>query len=575
MPASRTKTSHKKSRSTAKKQSNAGKGYITIKGFAPFKKRRVGIFAALFAVFGLAWLILAHAIASFSLVGTHPQAALQPTATGQTIQTLKAWNGKLYAGYGDWAQNTGPIDINPLDLTSKTFATQPLLSANTDAIILFRSLNGKLYAPSTDPRKDKTTGQEADFALGDTSTGVETWTNHVNQAGMTHVFDMTSFGGNLWMAGSKGYNAVVYRSSDGGATWTQSLSEPSQTSCGIVAARYYFMVVYNNKLWVQAGDLGCSVHPNSMVFDGTSWSSGPAITTSRSAYNANTFAGKVVIQDWQSVSASALRTFNGTTNSTVLSSVFNYTIASDGYLYALQSNGNVSKSLDLTNWTVVATAPTTARSIEVMNGIIYVGTTDSKIYAADTASQSDTTAPSVSISQPLAGASVSGTTTLAAIASDNVGVTKVEFYVNGTLVGSDTSSPYNASWNTAGYANGSYSISAIAYDAAGNTRVSVAVGVTVNNLVVTDTTPPVVTITKPTDGTVVHRKVSITVTATDNVQVARIEVYGDSTLLGTVYNASATINWDTHALASGPHSVTARAYDAAGNSTSTSINVIK
>ena len=93
----------------------------------------------------------------------------------------------------------------------------------------------------------------------------------------------------------------------------------------------------------------------------------------------------------------------------------------------------------------------------------------------------DTTAPTTSISSPTGGATVSGTTTISASASDNVGVSKVEFFAGSTLLGSDTTSPFSYDWNTTGVANGGYSLTTKAYDAAGNVGASSAVSVTVSN----------------------------------------------------------------------------------------------
>jgi YD repeat-containing protein len=95
----------------------------------------------------------------------------------------------------------------------------------------------------------------------------------------------------------------------------------------------------------------------------------------------------------------------------------------------------------------------------------------------------DTTAPTVSISAPTAGATVSGTTTISATASDNVGVASVAFYVDSVLKSTDTASPYSYSWATTSYTNGAHSIYAIAYDAAGNSKTSTTVSVTVSNTV--------------------------------------------------------------------------------------------
>jgi hypothetical protein len=86
--------------------------------------------------------------------------------------------------------------------------------------------------------------------------------------------------------------------------------------------------------------------------------------------------------------------------------------------------------------------------------------------------------PSVEITSPTGGSSVSGTVTISANAADNVGVAKVEFWVGGTLLGSDTSAPYSISWNTKNY-SGSQTLTAKAFDAAGNAATSNVVTVSV------------------------------------------------------------------------------------------------
>lgn len=93
----------------------------------------------------------------------------------------------------------------------------------------------------------------------------------------------------------------------------------------------------------------------------------------------------------------------------------------------------------------------------------------------------DITPPVTSITAPLNGATVSGTTTVTASASDNVGVTKVEFYLDGALKSTDTTSPYSWSWNTTTATNGSHALTSKAYDAALNVGTSTTVNVTVSN----------------------------------------------------------------------------------------------
>jgi hypothetical protein len=107
-----------------------------------------------------------------------------------------------------------------------------------------------------------------------------------------------------------------------------------------------------------------------------------------------------------------------------------------------------------------------------------------------TGGSSDTMAPTVSIGSPASGATVVGTASVSVSAGDNVGVSKVELYANGTLVGTDTASPYTFSWDTTRSANGSCTLTAKAYDAAGNVGQSAGVTVNVSN---SATSPPVQT----------------------------------------------------------------------------------
>jgi hypothetical protein len=95
---------------------------------------------------------------------------------------------------------------------------------------------------------------------------------------------------------------------------------------------------------------------------------------------------------------------------------------------------------------------------------------------------SDDTPPDVVITNPTDGATVSGTVTVQATASDDDGVTKVEFYVDGDLRTSDTVSPYTYTWDTTIESNGNHTLEAIAYDTISQTD-SDEISVTVNNVV--------------------------------------------------------------------------------------------
>lgn len=83
----------------------------------------------------------------------------------------------------------------------------------------------------------------------------------------------------------------------------------------------------------------------------------------------------------------------------------------------------------------------------------------------------DTTPPVVTITSPANGATVSGTVTIAVSASDNVGVTHVDLYVNGTQAGTSTSAPFSFRWNSR-KAPVPSTLQVKAYDAAGNSAAS-------------------------------------------------------------------------------------------------------
>jgi hypothetical protein len=95
----------------------------------------------------------------------------------------------------------------------------------------------------------------------------------------------------------------------------------------------------------------------------------------------------------------------------------------------------------------------------------------------------DTTPPTVSMTSPANGASVSGTTvSVAATASDNVGVASVQFTLDGANLGSPiATAPYQVTWDTTAVANGSHTLAAKASDAAGNATTATSVSVNVGN----------------------------------------------------------------------------------------------
>lgn len=191
----------------------------------------------------------------------------------------------------------------------------------------------------------------------------------------------------------------------------------------------------------------------------------------------------------------------------------------------------------------------------------------------------DGSAPSVAIQAPLGSSTVSGLVAVDAVASDNVGVTRVDLQVNGTTVASDTSAPYGFSWNSAGVPNGMANLVAVAYDAAGNAGRSASVAVNVANATTVptagkDTSAPVVSIVNPVAGAV-SGNVKVSVSASDNLGAAALsqQLLVNGAVVAQGSGGTLSYTWNTRKLKPGTHTLQATVRDAAGNVGSASVSV--
>ncbi len=255
------------------------------------------------------------------------------------------------------------------------------------------------------------------------------------------------------------------------------------------------------------------------------------------------------------------------------------------YFVKLARAGNTitaSKSIDGASWTVVG-SDTIPMPASILVGLAVSSHEESTLATATfdnvsvtSGGTGDTTPPVVTITQPANGATVGGSVTVAASASDDTGVARVEFWLDGSLLATDATAPYSFSWDTTSVADGGHTLEARAYDAAGNSASSGATAVQVDNGTGTgDTTPPVVTITQPANGATVGGTVTVAASASDDTGVARVELWVDAALLATDTSSPYSVAWNTTSIADGSHSLEARAYDAAGNSASSGAIVVQ
>lgn len=199
---------------------------------------------------------------------------------------------------------------------------------------------------------------------------------------------------------------------------------------------------------------------------------------------------------------------------------------------------------------------------------------------SSSASATDVEAPKVAVTSPTASSTVGGLVTVNVSATDNVGVSKVELRVNGSLLAGDLSAPYSFSWDSTKVANGMASLQATAYDAAGNVATSSTVSVNVANLTSasTDTTPPVVGISNPANGSKVSGTVAVTATGSDNNGTAGLSLalsLNGKQVATSSGTGTLKYSWNTRRISAGSYTLTVTARDAAGNSSSNSITVTR
>ena len=193
---------------------------------------------------------------------------------------------------------------------------------------------------------------------------------------------------------------------------------------------------------------------------------------------------------------------------------------------------------------------------------------------------SDNQAPVASVTSPGGGSEVSGSVSITINASDNDMVAKVELYVDGSRVATDSNAPFSFSWDSTGHADGTAGIHAVATDASGNQGQSSVVNVNVSNASSTpppppivDDVPPMVNITSPSSGATVSGTVNIQASTSDNEAIELVTVYVDDATLCVSSSTSVSCGWNTKKAGSGNHSIRVVARDTSGNTAEDNIAV--
>ncbi len=184
-----------------------------------------------------------------------------------------------------------------------------------------------------------------------------------------------------------------------------------------------------------------------------------------------------------------------------------------------------------------------------------------------------TPAPAVMLSSPRAGSKVSGTVTLhaPARAASPATIASVQFLVDGQPVGPpQTSSPYAYVWTVGNASPGPHTLSARATDSEGRVDTAPAQEVTVtgsasDHLVSSIDPPPDLALLNPVPQQTVSGLVPVAVGAHDDVGVKSVQFLLDGRPLGPpTATAPYAVQWDTRAVADGPHTLSAVATNARG-----------
>jgi hypothetical protein len=184
----------------------------------------------------------------------------------------------------------------------------------------------------------------------------------------------------------------------------------------------------------------------------------------------------------------------------------------------------------------------------------------------------DSTPPVVTLLDPTDHQQMSGPRSLPfqARATDDTGVTRVEFLFDAAVVGQDSSGTgdlYEYTWQNPPISAGRHYATARAHDAAGNSSDAVST----ITIIAADTTHPVVTLLEPVDGLVMAgpRSLPFQARARDDTGVTRVDFLFDGEVVGRDSTATDELydfNWQNSPILAGQHQATARAHDAAGNS---------
>ena len=363
------------------------------------------IVAGLIAMLAASTWLSGNAWAAFKHVATHPEAAntfhstpqpagvFQVSHRGREIKVLRAYKNRLYIGYG---QDDGP---NKPGSCTPYYVSQAGAPWCALVVRYYDPATGRLSGSQGSIRSQELSTLEVMggslYGLAEDSEGTDDYVKCstsgcrggvIDAARIAHLYSATEMNGVIYMAGSSGRDGVIWKSSNGGAHWTETLRATAENGASDFSRFYevggpvYGLVYAHARDWYN----GYQIH--SKTYNGNAsnqWvNKFTGLETFLPTFRLRGFANTAVY-----IEGVELREYNGVTSQLhSVAHVYDFAIA-DGWLYALSNESRqhkVFRTKDLKSWRYFDTAPSTAISIEVVAGHVYVGTSNARIYKSDT-----------------------------------------------------------------------------------------------------------------------------------------------------------------------------------------------
>lgn len=344
----------------------------------------------------------AKSYADFELIAVHPNAVSEYPATqqaqphqtshlGRQIKELKAFNGRIYIGYG---QNDGlpppsyqcngwfcPISIRYIDTATDTLSGV-VSTLQSQGVYTMKVMNNSLFILAEDPD-----GQD-DYIKCTVSTCTQE--NLGFQA--HHLFSAYQHGSDIYIAGSgnSSTNGIIWRSSDNGDSWSidHTIYKTNSIPCCV---RGLFLGAIGNTVYTQGYQ-----YDSTSTQPPTNWMIQPHSFGKNSSWTQNSFSflttyfagGEYTIEtEGHLVYRSGFLLYkspDGSSKSHIdIGNVRDFTLADDGYVYALLTDDTIKRSKNLISWSNLGFSHSQAHSIEVLNGKVYIGTTQGEIYMSE------------------------------------------------------------------------------------------------------------------------------------------------------------------------------------------------